>query len=195
MPLSRRRVTSPSALKALAHPVRIALLDLLVAEGARTATQAGAALGQTPANCSWHLRKLAEHGFVREVTGAPGRNRPWRAVTEALTWGDPEDEAGVDAAGEAVSDTLLERELQRLRAARAARATEPPAWRGAASVHQVHAWLTADEARELSTSLAELFASHALERSADPSTRPDGSRLVSLVGWIVPSGPASTAEG
>ena len=116
-------------------------------------------------------------------------------MTEALTWGDPGDEAGVDAAGEAVSDTLLERELQRLRAARAAAATEPPAWRGAASVHQVHAWLTADETRALSTALAQLFAAHAQERSADPATRPDGARLVSLVGWVVPSGPASTQEG
>jgi predicted ArsR family transcriptional regulator len=189
MPLSRRRVTSATALKALAHPVRLALLELLVTEGARTASQAAATLGETPANCSWHLRKLAEHGFVREVTGVPGRSRPWRAVTEGLTWGDAEEDPETSAAGEALTDVLLERELQRLRAARAAAAREPAEWRDATSVNQSHAWLTADEARRLSAAMVDLFLSWPTERVADPATRPDGARLVSLVGWLVPSGP------
>lgn len=192
MALSRRRVTSATGLKALAHPVRIALLELLATEGARTATQAAARLGQTPANCSWHLRKLAEHGFVREVAGAGGRSRPWRAVTEGLTWGGAEPDG--DAAGEALTDTLLEREIQRLRAARAAVATEPPEWRGTTSVHQSRAWLTAGEAQELSAAMAALFRSWPRERVADPLTRPEGARLVSLVGWLAPSGPMPTVE-
>jgi DNA-binding transcriptional ArsR family regulator len=188
MPLSRRRVTDAAALKALAHPVRLALLELLVVDGAHTASQAGAALGETPANCSWHLRKLAQHGFVREVTGVPGRSRPWRAVTEGLTWGDSDGDAETTAAGEALTDMLLERELQRLRAARAAAATEPQAWRDATTFNQTQAWVTAEEATELSAAMVELFLTHA-ERIAEPGTRPDGARLVSLVGWLVPSGP------
>lgn len=192
MPLSRRRVTDASALKALAHPVRLALLELLVVEGARTASQAGAALGETPANCSWHLRKLAEHGFVREVTGVPGRSRPWRAVTEGLTWGDDADDPETTAAGDALSDVLLEREVQRLRASRAAAPTEQEHWRSASSFHRSQAWLTAHEARALSDAMAALFGSWPTERISDPQARPDGARLVSLVGWLVPSGPART---
>ena len=65
MPPTRRRVTDADALKALAHPLRMALLGALVTEGPLTASQAAALLSESPSNCSWHLRKLAEHGFVR----------------------------------------------------------------------------------------------------------------------------------
>ena len=189
MTLVRRRVTSASALRALAHPLRMALLELLMAEGARTATQAAAALGESPSNCSWHLRKLAEHGFVRELTGGPGRNRPWRAVTEALPWDDggPTDE---DTRGEVLTDMVLEQELQRLRAARASAAPEPTEWSDATAVARTHAWLTADEATELFAAMTRLLGSWPVERTDDPSARPEGARLVSLVGWVAPRGPA-----
>ncbi len=188
MPLSRRRITDATALKALAHPLRLSLLELLVVDGAKTASQAGAALGESPANCSWHLRKLAEHGFVREVTGVPGRSRPWRAVTEGLTWGDSDQDPETTAAGEALTDMLLERELQRLRAARAAASTEPQEWRDATTFNQTQTWVTAEEARQLAAAMVELFLTHT-ERIAEPESRPEGARLVSLVGWLVPSGP------
>lgn len=188
MPLSRRRVTDSAALKALAHPTRIELLELLVLDGPRTATQAADMIGGTPANASWHLRKLAQHGFVREVTGTPGRSRPWRAVSEGLTWGDTDDDTETSAAGEGLADILLERELQRYRAARASQATEPLEWREAVTLNQSALWLTAEEAKELSQQMVDLFLSKA-ERLQNPEERPEGARLVSLVGWVVPHGP------
>jgi DNA-binding transcriptional ArsR family regulator len=188
MPITRRRVTDAGALKALAHPVRLALLEALVTEGPLTATEAGRLLGQTPANCSWHLRKLAEHGFVREAPGRGGRTRPWRAVNEGLTWDDGAEDPELGAAGQALSDMLLERELQRFRAARASAESEPPQWRDATSLNQSRLWLTAAEARDLADEMVALFLRHA-ERLNDPASRPDGARLVSLVGWLAPSGP------
>ena len=188
MPISRRRVTDAASLKALAHPVRLALLELLVTDGPKTASQAGALLGETPANCSWHLRKLAEHGFVREVTGVPGRSRPWRAVTEGLTWEDDTEDAEASAAADALMDMLLERELQRLRAARAAAPSEPEEWRHTVGVNQSQVWLTPEETKELSDAMLELFLRHA-DRLTDPDRRPEGARLISLVGWVAPSGP------
>ena len=187
MPLSRRRVTDAAALKALAHPTRLALLELLVLDGPKTATEAAAVIGGTPANASWHLRKLAEHGFAREVTGTPGRSRPWRAVSEGLTWGDTDD-AETSTAGEGLADILLERELQRYRAARASQATEPPEWREAVTLNQSALWLTAEEAKELAQQMVDLFLAKA-ERLQNPNERPEGARLVSLVGWVVPHGP------
>jgi DNA-binding transcriptional ArsR family regulator len=191
MSLHQRRVSDAAALKALAHPLRISLLELLVLEGPRTASEAGSALGQTPANCSWHLRKLAEHGFVEEAPRGAGRSRPWRAVAEGLSWGDGADEQAPEtsAAGQALTDVFLERELERLRAARAAAPNEPEEWRDVASVSQSQTWLTADEARELSAAMVELFMSYT-DRITDPDLRPDGARLVSLVGWLVPSRPS-----
>lgn len=188
MPLSRRRITDSAALKALAHPVRLALLETLVAQGPKTASQAGLLIGQSASNCSWHLRKLAEHGFVREGHRASGRNRPWRAVMEGLAWADDETKPDVSAAGEALTDVLIERELQRLRAARASHAQEPADWRDATRVSRTHLWLTPQEAVELSEAMGDLFRAHA-DRSNDPASRPDDARLVSLVGWLVPTGP------
>ena len=188
MPLTRRRVTESAALKALAHPLRLALLEILITEGPKTASEAALQVDESPSNCSWHLRKLAEHGFVREAAGGTGRNRPWRAVSEGLVWGDQDEDAETSAAGEALTDMLLERELQRLRAARASEALEPPEWREVTSVNEAKLWLTADEAREVSEAMVELFLTHA-DRLRDPASRPEGARLMSLVGWITPSGP------
>jgi DNA-binding transcriptional ArsR family regulator len=192
MPLARRRVTDPEALKVLAHPLRMALLGALVSEGPMTASQAAARLDESPSNCSWHLRKLAEHGFVREARGGTGRNRPWQAVSEGLEWGGPEDRAddrpGTRIAADALTDVLVDQEVQRLRAARASRDTEPADWREASGLVQSQQWLTSEEARALRTELAELLFRH-VDRSGHPERRPDGARLVSLVGWLVPSGP------
>jgi len=200
MPLARRRVTDPEALKVLAHPLRMALLGALVSEGPMTASQAAALLDESPSNCSWHLRRLAEHGFVREARGRTGRNRPWQAVGEGLEWGDEVPAAAGLAqdtetriAADALTDMLLEREIQRVRAARAARDSEPAAWREATSVVQAQAWLTAEEARDLKDELVALLTRHR-ERNGDPAQRPEGARLVSLVGWLVPSGPHRVAD-
>jgi DNA-binding transcriptional ArsR family regulator len=192
MPLTRRRVTDAAALKALAHPVRIALIDALVAHGPLTASEAAEIIGDSPSNCSWHLRKLAEHGFVREATSTDGRNRPWRVVSEALEWSDdggdtPQAER---VAADAMTDVLLERQLQKLRAARAAQPSEPAEWREATAVMQAQLWLTADEAAGLKSGLEELMTRY-VDRLRDPDLRPQEARLVSMVGWLVPSGPHS----
>ena len=195
MPITRRRVTDAADLKVLAHPLRLALLETLVTEGPLTASQAAVLLEQSPSNCSWHLRKLAEHGFVREARGGTGRNRPWRAVAQGLDWGEPDATGGDPSAGvaaEALSDMLVEREVQRLRAARASRDAEPTAWQDVTGLLSSMAWLTSEEASTLRGDLMAVLVPH-LERSADrsarPEERPGDARLVSLVGWLVPAGP------
>ena len=52
MPLARRRITDPEALKVLAHPLRMALLSALVSEGPMTASQAASLLDESPSNWS-----------------------------------------------------------------------------------------------------------------------------------------------
>jgi DNA-binding transcriptional ArsR family regulator len=197
MPLTHRRVTDASALKALAHPLRMALLEALVTEGPMTASEAAGLLEESPSNCSWHLRKLAEHGFVREARGATGRQRPWQAVSEGLEWGTDDPDGTPDPstrlAAEGLTDMLVERELQRLRAARASRDREPAAWREATGLIHSQLWLTAEEARAVKERLHELLLTHA-ERSGAPGDRPADARLVSLVGWLVPSGPRRGQE-
>ena len=79
----QRELTDPAVMRALSHPLRLSLLEELIHAGTLTATQAGEILGETPANCAFHLRTLARYGLVEEAGGGKGRERPWRrAVTD-----------------------------------------------------------------------------------------------------------------
>jgi hypothetical protein len=83
---------------------------------------------------------------------------------------------------------LLDREVHRLRAARAGQDAEPAKWREATGLVQSQVWLTAEEARETRRHIEQLMTAHT-DRAQDPASRPADARLVSMVGWLVPSGP------
>jgi DNA-binding transcriptional ArsR family regulator len=81
-----RELTDPAALKALAHPLRQRILRQLDREGPATSTTLAKALGENTGATSYHLRQLAEHGFVDEVPDrGRSRERWWQARRE---WGD-----------------------------------------------------------------------------------------------------------
>ena len=93
-PEQRREITDVRALAALAHPVRVALLNHLMAFGARTATQCAAAVGASPSACSYHLRQLARWGMVEPAPAADGRERPWQPSATGFSFqADPADPA------------------------------------------------------------------------------------------------------
>src|SRR5829696_6084003 len=96
----RRRVTDIDALRTLAHPVRYRILGHLMAVGPQTASECAAVVGETPSNCSYHLRELARFGLVERVDDAPadGRERPWRST--ATGW---EFRAGDDTGADPVA--------------------------------------------------------------------------------------------
>jgi DNA-binding transcriptional ArsR family regulator len=86
-------LADPRAIRALAHPVRLAILELLHAEGTANATEAGRETGESPQSCSYHLRALAKYGFVREVASADGRETRWELTAQDIrvsTTGTPE---------------------------------------------------------------------------------------------------------
>lgn len=68
----------PKALRALAHPVRMRLLDELGKRERITATEAAEILNTTPANCSFHLRQLARYGMVEPDEASDNREHPWK---------------------------------------------------------------------------------------------------------------------
>lgn len=184
-PLTHRRLTNAAEMSALAHPLRLDLLDLLLVNGAMTASEAGRQLNQNPSNVSWHLRKLADHGFVRQAQQGSGRRRPWKIVAESLTW---RDAAADDVQAAALRDVAVEREVQVLRSALGAHGDESTAWRRATTLSQARLWLTADEAVELGMQISALIGATA-DRFGDPARRPDGARLMASMSWIVPAGP------
>ncbi|MEA3501860.1 MAG: helix-turn-helix domain-containing protein, partial [Actinomycetota bacterium] len=71
---------TPHSLKALAHPLRVAMLGLLRADGPATASKLARRLETSSGATSYHLRQLERHGFVVEVPGmGTGRERYWEA--------------------------------------------------------------------------------------------------------------------
>jgi DNA-binding transcriptional ArsR family regulator len=125
--------TDPTTLRALAHPVRLKLLEVLTGQGPLTATEAAERVGDSPSNCSWHLRQLARHGFVTEAEeGGTGRRRPWRIVPVPYAWSSDEGSPEFLAVSRELGDLMPHRTLERLRAYRGRAHAEPPEWREAA---------------------------------------------------------------
>ncbi|GGX84296.1 ArsR/SmtB family transcription factor [Streptomyces minutiscleroticus] len=110
------RITDLSRLKAFTNPLRMQLYRLLYAAGSATASQLAEQVDQAPSLVSYHLRKLAEHGFVAEASGrsADGRERWWQVASEE-GWGfsgsdfadTPEGAAAVGAVTRGILDTRV----------------------------------------------------------------------------------------
>jgi DNA-binding transcriptional ArsR family regulator len=187
MSSERRRLTSATELRALSHPTRLALLDLLDQEGPLTATQAGERIGESPASASFHLRTLARFGFVEEAEGGKGRQRPWRLVPQ--TQEIPDEELGPEAkiAADAFLELLRERDVARLRAWTTARAHYPAEWRTAANEMRLSLHLTAAELTAVSRAIEAALAPYA-ERETG-GERPAGALPVSFGLHAVPLRP------
>jgi DNA-binding transcriptional ArsR family regulator len=69
------------SLLALAHPLRIRMLNRLMRGEPATASQLAGELKESSGSTSYHLRMLERHGFVIEEAGLGSRReRFWRAV-------------------------------------------------------------------------------------------------------------------
>jgi predicted ArsR family transcriptional regulator len=168
------RVTDPRALRVLAHQLRLALLDHLMAFGEQTAAQCAVAVGSTTSNCSYHLRALARIGLVEAGASSDGRERPWRATATGLEFG-PDDTGGPGRSRAAAEATLALEELELARdedltrRALARHGELPPAWRSAEAYHAYSLRLSADELRELTERIDQLVRPYiAVTRSSAP---------------------------
>ncbi|HTW11798.1 MAG TPA: helix-turn-helix domain-containing protein, partial [Solirubrobacteraceae bacterium] len=84
-------ITEVRRLRAMTHPVRVALLEALAVGGPQTATEAAERIGESPTTCSFHLRQLAKYGFVEEAGGGMGRSRPWMVSHLSMTVPDSDE--------------------------------------------------------------------------------------------------------
>lgn len=181
------QVSDPTRVRALAHPVRIDLLSFLDDVGEATATECAAHLGQTVANCSFHLRTLAKAGFIEP--GEPrGRERPWRAVSRERTFtADPLDPASRRAVlelGEIAVRREADRYIDHLRHADQSGAADPELVPLTQSMSAAF-WATPEETRELMAALHGLFDQFE-GRSVDAALRPAGARLMRMFSAINP---------
>ncbi|MFJ8711676.1 ArsR/SmtB family transcription factor [Streptomyces violaceus] len=85
----RVRQLDARSLRGLAHPLRMQLLDALRFGGPATASQLAEKLGESSGATSYHLRQLAEYGFVEDAPErGKGRERWWQAVHLGLRFDD-----------------------------------------------------------------------------------------------------------
>jgi hypothetical protein len=172
-------IGDPKVLRALAHPLRWRLIDVLSIDGAVTATRCSQQLGESVASCSYHLNILAKYGFVEEAPGGQGREKPWRLSRLRHSWSDDgHDLAHSMAAGRAI-EAFLEVEFARLRMWQRRIGTEPEPWRHATGITGVTTFVTAAELRELSERLEGVARTFA-DRLDSRSTAPSGARPVRI---------------
>lgn len=183
-----RTVTDARTMRALAHPVRLALLEALVQGGPLTATKAAELLDDTPGNMSWHLQTLAKYGFVEEDEGGRGRSRPWRVVSRKHRFDTALSDPDTAAAGEALEATFHERNLQRLREWWVRRRSYSLKWRQAAFSSDVFTYLTATEMERLAVDIHHLLDKYR-DRAHNPSARPRGAEPIHIVTYGHPLPP------
>jgi DNA-binding transcriptional ArsR family regulator len=87
-----------SSLRGLAHPLRLRILEILRLEGPATATTLAERLGVRTGSTSWHLQKLAEHGFIDELPDRGTRRERWWSAPKILIQYAEAMEAGEDQA-------------------------------------------------------------------------------------------------
>lgn len=72
------------SLRGLAHPLRLKILDILRFEGPATASILADRLGVRTGSTSWHLHKLAEHGYIEELVDRGNRRDRWWGAVKIL---------------------------------------------------------------------------------------------------------------
>jgi predicted transcriptional regulator len=174
-PSERRKrqlqVNDPAVMRALAHPLRWQLLEALTHAGTLTATQASEILGETPANCAFHLRTLARYGMVEEAGGGKGRERPWRRATSGFTMELTADDPRTAAAAGALNDFWVNSTMDRARSAMLNVPSWPAEWKKALVSSQSLRYVTLAEAEELTAELMAVLDRFG-ERNDDPASRP-----------------------
>lgn len=180
-----RHLTDPKAMRAVAHPTRLALLEALGRHDALTATEAAELVGESPTNCAFHLRTLAKYGFVEEAGTAPGRRRPWQLRHIGFSVEAAPGRPGYSPAAGALTQLMWERWLTRAAAVNERRNQFDESWRQVTSASENLAYVTPDEAQQLTAELREVLDRYR-DRLENPACRPPGSLPVELLLFTYP---------
>ena len=173
--------------RALAHPVRLDLIEALATLGPSTAARCGRHLGVSQASCSFHLRQLAKYGFVEEAEPGPDRReRVWRLSDVEQSWqsGPVTDQ---------LDRVFAQREADRMLGWTARRAAEPARWQDAAFLGGATLPVTADELLTIRQQLRAVLDPY-LARITEGAPRPEGARFVRLLLAGTPIGAADAED-
>ena len=176
-----RQLTDSRTLRALTHPVRIALIEALLLHGAMTATEVGEQIGESSTTCSFHLRQLEKYGFVEEAGGGKGRSRPWRLTSSGMQFRSAHADPETEMAAVALVRMLRDRQFARYQTWLETSQNFPREWRDAAGSSESIIYLTPTELEELSEEVLALVLPRFRERLTDPARRPPDAVPVEIL--------------
>ncbi|WP_348787590.1 winged helix-turn-helix domain-containing protein [Leifsonia sp. NPDC080035] len=141
------------ALRALAHPLRVEIMNELSDFGPATASMLAERLGESSGATSYHLRQLAKHEIiVEDDERGKGRERWWKMAPGGVSLGGPailESPAGREAT-EQVSLSWQQNNDRRLSAfVRRGLETFGMEWMEASALSTTHLEVTRDQLAEL----------------------------------------------
>ncbi|MFJ2505227.1 ArsR/SmtB family transcription factor [Microbacterium sp. NPDC087592] len=173
------RTLDAGALKALAHPLRVKIFDLLAARGPQTASSLAALVGETSGSTSYHLRALAAHDLIREVEGrGTARERWWERPKGRIDVPGPDEMTSPAnrAAAQIVNSEFFRLRHETLMAyVNRPQADVPEEWRDTGVIMTTHLDLTPEQAVSLRDEL-EAIVEGAIERYRG-QTGPDVRRV------------------
>jgi Helix-turn-helix domain len=177
-------LTDARAMRALAHPVRLSLIDLLGYHESLTATQASELLGESPTNCAFHLRTLAKYGFLREAPSTSRREHPWTLVHRSVRIDSDQADPQAARAAKALVQTMIERWLDRARRVFSA-STQVPGWHEATGWSLKHVFMTPAEAVAARREIDQILDRYD-DRQGNPALRPPGAHPVEWATFTAP---------
>lgn len=174
-------------LRGLAHPLRVRLLGMLRTDGPATATQLAERLGLSSAATSYHLRQLAQYGFITEDAGrGQPRERWWKAAHRSTTWdfgelNDPDSQEAGEIYLRSVAQSYAARVMDHLDEV----SSLPPAWRAAGTLSDLLLRLTPEETDEVASRMWAVAEEY---RRADDGEAavPDDARRVHVQLQVFP---------
>lgn len=155
------RILDAGALRALAHPLRVQIYDILSQYGPQTASTLAAMTGESSGSTSYHLRALAKHDLIREVDDrGTGRERWWERPKGGISFTNPEamKTPSGKAATQVVMTEFLTRRHQQLMRYMGSTLADPDAMdEQEAMISTATLRLTPEQATELITRLQQVI--------------------------------------
>ena len=174
-------VPDATALKALAHPVRMRMLGMLRMDGPATATKLAERLGLNTGATSYHLRQLALHGFIEDEPSESKRDRWWRAKHESTSFVDKAAEGETLDAGVAFMQAALTWQVGAMQQAIQEFAELPVAWRKATSTSDFTIAMTPEAAEQLAASIRNLLWQAMRDGPPLGEPLPEGTELFTVM--------------
>lgn len=184
-PLRDATPATTDMFKAMAHPLRILILEL-IASTPMTASMLAERTGESTGSTSYHLRQLERHGLIREDTDRGTRRERWwvstgpRQLTSEVLRSDP-------AAARILGESMIGRwthQLEDFYTAVVAGAL-PDEVANASGIARTRLHLTTDEMAALSGELSGVLERwHDDPAHTDPTR--DGARPVIMLAAVYP---------